>query len=84
MLNGPLDLRNALLRRPDQFVQTLTESLLTYALGRQIEYYDMPIVRKVVREAKEKGYRFDAIVWAIVESDPFQLREVPRRIRARR
>jgi mono/diheme cytochrome c family protein len=77
LLNGPLDLRNALLRRPDQFVQTLTERLLTYALGRQIEYYDMPAVRKVVREAKEKGYRFDAIVWAIVESEPFQLREVP-------
>ena len=51
VVNGPVDLRNALLEQPDQIVQTLTEKLMTYALGRGVEYYDMPAVRKIVREA---------------------------------
>jgi hypothetical protein len=74
-LNGPIELRAALLRRPEQFVQTLTERLLTYALGREIDYQDMPAVRAIVRQAKESDYRFSALVWAIVESEPFQLRK---------
>jgi hypothetical protein len=76
-LDGPLDLRKALLKNPDQFVQTLTERLLTYALGREIDYRDMPAVRKIVREANRDDYRFSSIVAAIIESDPFQLRQVP-------
>ena len=52
VVNGPVDLRNALLEQPDQIVQTLTEKLMTYALGRGVEYYDMPAVRKIVREAR--------------------------------
>jgi hypothetical protein len=75
-LKGPDDLRAALLRRPQQFVQTFTEQLLTYALGRTVDYSDMPAVRKIVREAAEDDYRFSSLVWAIVESDPFQVRTV--------
>jgi hypothetical protein len=76
-LKGPDDLRNALLRRPDQFVQTFTEALLTYSMGRTREYYDMPTVRKIVRDSAAQNYRFSAIVQAIVESDQFRLHRVP-------
>ena len=51
-VNGPTDLRNALLAHPEQFVQTLTEKLMTYALGRSVEYYDMPSVREIVRDVE--------------------------------
>jgi len=77
-LNGPDDLRNALLRRPDQFVQTFVENLLTYAMGRTKDYYDMPAVRKIVRDTAAKNYRFSAIVEAIVNTDQFRLRRVPQ------
>ena len=76
-LAGPDDLRDALLRRPDQFVQTFTERLLTYALGRTLEYEDMPVVRKIVREAAREDYKFSALVAAIVESEPFLWRLAP-------
>ena len=76
-LDGPLALREALLKRPEQFVQTVTQRLLTYALGRTIEYYDMPAVRKIVRQAAEDDYRFSSLVWALVESDPFRSRRIP-------
>jgi hypothetical protein len=75
-LNGASDLRAALLRYSDRFVQTVTEKLLTYALGRGLEYYDMPLVRAIARGAAEDGYRFSAIVQRIVESDAFQMRAV--------
>ncbi len=65
------------MRRPDQFVQTVTEQLMTYALGRTIEYYDMPTVRRIVRESARDKYRFSSIVLGIVRSDPFQMRMVP-------
>jgi hypothetical protein len=81
-IGGPDDLREALLRKPDQFVQTFTERLLAYALGRTVEYYDMPAVRKLVREAKKDDYRFPSLVWAIVESDVFQMRTVAEAERA--
>jgi hypothetical protein len=81
-IGGPDDLREALLRKPDQFVQTFTERLLAYALGRTVEYYDMPAVRKLVREAKKDDYRFASLVWAIVESDVFQMRTVAEAERA--
>ena len=76
-LQGPDDLREALMRRPDQLVQHFTERLLTYALGRTLDYRDMPVVRKIVRDTKLDDYRFSSIVWAIVESEPFQMRQVP-------
>jgi hypothetical protein len=77
-VNGPDDLRNALLRRPEQFVQTFTEGLLTYATGRKLESYDMPTVRRIVGSAAASDYRFSAIVEAVVRSDQFQLRRVPQ------
>ncbi len=73
-INGPDDLREALLRQPDQFVQTLTERLMTYALGRELTHHDMPVVRGIVREAAGEDYRFSALVLGIVESAPFTLR----------
>ena len=54
-INGPDDLRNALLRRPEQFVQTFVENLLTYSMGRTREYYDMPTVRRIVRDTRGQG-----------------------------
>ncbi|HEY7393030.1 MAG TPA: DUF1592 domain-containing protein [Bryobacteraceae bacterium] len=77
-INGPDDLRKALLRRPDQFVQTFTQALLTYAMGREREYYDMPAVRQIVRYAAARDYRFSAIVQAVVNSDQFKMRRVPQ------
>jgi hypothetical protein len=75
-LAGPDDLRNALLRNPEQFVQTLTEKLMMYALGRKLEYYDMPTVRAIVRNAAANQYRFSSLVMGIVNSDAFRLKKV--------
>jgi len=72
--NGIAELRTALVRRPDRFVGTLTEKLLTYALGRGIEPYDMPAVRTIVREAAAGDYRFSTLVLGIVKSLPFRER----------
>jgi len=73
-VDGPVALRRAILRHPEQFVRTLTEKLLTYALGRQLEYYDMPVVRSIEREAARQNYRFSAIVSGIVRSVPFRMK----------
>jgi hypothetical protein len=74
-IKGPDDLRRALTARPDQFVQALTENLLTYALGRSMDYRDMPAVRKIVRDAGAGNYRFESIVLGIISSDAFRKRE---------
>jgi len=75
-INGPDDLRKALVDRPDhQFVQALTENLMTYALGRSLDYHDMPTVRRIVREAGTDDYRFKSIVLGVVSSDAFRKRE---------
>jgi hypothetical protein len=76
-MSGPADLRKALVRRSPQFVQTLTEKLMTYALGRSVEYYDMPAIRQIVRDAARDNYRFSSLVMGIVKSAPFQMRKVP-------
>lgn len=76
-VSGPDDLREALMRRPEQFVQTFVEGLLKYALGRTLDYRDMPAVRTIVREAAEDDYRFSSIVREIVTSEPFLMRRVP-------
>jgi len=73
-INGPVDLRNALLSRPNVFVGTMTEKLMTYALGRGVEYYDMPAIRAVVHDAARNDYRFSSLVMGIVKSTPFQMR----------
>lgn len=75
-VSGPADLRRALVKRPDQFVQTLTERLMTYGLGRSVEAHDMPAVRKIVRDAARDNYRFSSLVMGIVRSAPFQMRKV--------
>jgi hypothetical protein len=71
---GVAGLRSALLKQPDVFVQTLTEKLMTYALGRGLQDYDMPVVRRVVRDAGAQDRRFSALVLGIVKSTPFQMR----------
>jgi hypothetical protein len=71
-VNGPADLRNALLAHPEQFVQTLTEKLTMYALGRRIEYYDMSAIRAIVRDSKATDYRFSSIVMGIVNAPAFR------------
>jgi hypothetical protein len=71
---GPAELRKILLSRPDQIVYTVTEKLLTYALGRGIEYYDAPAVRKIMRDAASKDYPWSSVIIGIVESRPFQMR----------
>ena len=76
-INGPIELRDALLRRPEEFVQTFTEELMKYALGRTLEYYDMPTVRRIVREAAAQDHRLSAIVHGIVSSEQFRMRRVP-------
>ena len=75
-VGNPADLRKALEKRPDQLVQTITEKLLMYALGRSVEHYDMPAVRKIVRDAAKDNRRFSAIVMGIVRSAPFQMGRV--------
>ncbi len=71
VVKGPDDLRNALLAKPEQFVQTLTSKLMTYGLGRPIEYEDMPTVRGIVRGLAKDNYRFNSLITAIVTSDAF-------------
>ena len=73
---GPDGLRQLLLDRQREFVRTLTERLLTYALGRRLEYYDRPVVRQVMREAAGREYRWSDVILGIVKSTPFQLRSV--------
>jgi mono/diheme cytochrome c family protein len=75
-ITGPEDLRRALVDRPDhQFVQAVTENLLTYALGRSLDHRDMPTVRRIVRQAAADDYHFKSIVLGVVSSDAFRKRE---------
>ncbi len=70
------------MRRPDQFVQTFVEGLLTYGMGRTEEYYDMPAVRRIVRDSAPKDYKFTAIVQSIVKSEQFRMRRVPQLVQS--
>jgi hypothetical protein len=72
-MQGPAGLRQALLRYSPQFVRVITEKLMTYALGRGVEHYDMPLVRSIVRDAERNNYRFSSIVLGIVKGAPFQM-----------
>ena len=71
-MNGVAGLREAMLRYSPQFVRNVTERLLTYALGRGVEYYDMPLVRSIVRDAGSNNYRFSSLVLGIVKSNAFR------------
>ncbi|RPI58589.1 MAG: DUF1592 domain-containing protein, partial [Lysobacterales bacterium] len=75
LVNNAADLRRAIAKRPEKFVQALTENLFTYALGRSRDYRDMPAVREIVRRAEKDDYRFESIVLGIVRSDAFRKRE---------
>ena len=76
-INGVNDLRAALLRRPEQFAQTFTRKLLTYALGRSVEFGDMPTVRSITRAAAEQNYKFSSILKDIINSDQFRMSTAP-------
>lgn len=71
---GVRGLQQALMSRPEAFANTLTEKLLTYALGRGVEYYDAPAVRKIVHDSQARDYRFSSLIAGIVGSTPFQMR----------
>jgi cytochrome c5 len=73
-ITGVVELRNALLRYSPQFRRNITEKLMTYAVGRRVEYYDMPVVRAIVRDAGKQNYRFSSIIAGIVKSPEFQMR----------
>lgn len=73
-VNGVVGLRNAIVSRPDMFAGTITEKLLIYALGRGLDYRDMPTVRGIVREAAQNNYRISSILLGIIRSTPFQMR----------
>jgi hypothetical protein len=75
VFRGPGGLREVLLqKRREQFVSTVTDRLLTYALGRGLDYYDAPVVRRIVREAAPDGYRVSSLVLGVATSTPFQMR----------
>jgi hypothetical protein len=73
-IDGPATLRDAILKHRGTFVRNMTEMLLTYALGRGVEYYDMPHIRRIIADAGRTNHRFSSIVLGIVKSAPFQMR----------
>jgi hypothetical protein len=75
-VDGPVALRRALVAQKEQFVRTVTAKLLTYSLGRGIEYYDAPAIRSIVRNAAADDYRWSSVILGIVKSAPFQMRSV--------
>jgi hypothetical protein len=77
VIDGVPGLKKILLARKDEFVEGLADKLLTYALGRGLEYYDQPVVRDIRRQAEKNDYKFSSLVLAIVNSVPFEMRRVP-------
>src|SRR5262249_20133476 len=71
-INGVVDLRTQLASRPATFVTALTEKLMMYGLNRELEYFDMPQVRRIVREAAKDNYKLSSIILGIVNSDAFR------------
>jgi hypothetical protein len=76
-VNGVATLRDYIAARPDLFVQTLAENLLVFALGRPVQYFDMPLLRQIVRDAAKQDYRFSALVLGIVKSEAFLYDRIP-------
>ncbi len=77
-VDGVVTLRQALVSRPDLFAGTMTEKLLIYALGRGLDYRDMPALRTILRDASRDNYRFSALILGVVHSTPFQMRTAGR------
>src|SRR5262249_49359667 len=75
-LKGPASLRDALLSHSDAFIQNLTEKLMAYAVGRRMEYFDMPVIRSIDRDAAKSNNRFSSLVMGIVKSPAFKMRQV--------
>ena len=76
-LDGPIALRNALLKHQDVIMLSFTESLMTYALGRRVEHYDMPAIRAIVRDAAGQDYKMSAFIKGVIKSAAFQNGRVP-------
>jgi len=74
---GMAGLKAALLSRPDEFVSTITSKLLMYSLGRNVQYFDQPAIRAIVRDASQARYTFGSLVLGVVKSAPFQMRQAP-------
>jgi hypothetical protein len=72
-LDGPASLNRAILKHTDMFVSAFGENLMTYGLGRVVDYRDMPVLRSIVKNAEKSGYRFSSFVLALVKSAPFQM-----------
>ena len=83
-IDGISGLRREIAARPDVFVGVLTERMLTYALGRGLEHYDMPAVRKIVQDARSSNYRFSSIILGVARSVPFQMKETSVKVRETR
>ena len=75
--NTPAEFRQALVSRKGDFVGSVTNRLLTYGLGRGLEYYDAPVVRQILRDASVTDYRWSTIIMGIIQSQPFQMRMMP-------
>jgi len=73
-VNGPAALRQMLTSRPEVFIGVMTEKMLTYALGRGLEYYDMPAVRQILRGSAPGNFKFSSLVLGIVKSTPFEMK----------
>ena len=82
-INGPVELRQELASHPEAFVESMTERLLMYAVNRRLEYFDMPQVRKIARDAKKDNYTFAALVEGIVNSDAFRKQGLPTKAPAK-
>ena len=74
-VSSPMELQQALLRRPIPLVRTFTENLMTYALGRRVEYYDQPTIRAITQKAASDGYKMSAFILGVVTSDAFQMQQ---------
>ena len=75
-VDGVVALRQAILSRQEVFVQTVTEKLLTYALGRGLDYRDQPAVRAIVRDSRKSNYRLSSLILGVIESAPFRMNTV--------
>jgi hypothetical protein len=78
VIDSPATLRAALLARPDAFMASISERLLMYALGRELDYYDGPAVRRIIEQATSEGFTMASLVQAVAISDPFQQRIKPQ------
>ena len=75
-ISTPADLATVLLKRPEPLVREFTANLMAYALGRRVEYFDMPVVRQIVREAEDANYPMQSLIMGVIMSDAFRKKDV--------